>query len=122
MLNNQRRHDRVHINLEVTFQILIPEDSFSPKVMTGHMVDLSERGAMVTVKLPDPLHHSLLTTTRYCQIVPGGTDELPRKLIGKAVWIQKEKDFCRIGLFFEDLPAKSQDLLRKYIAATIRNS
>jgi hypothetical protein len=105
--------------LPVTFSIMLPEQTFQPQSHDGFVCDLSERGAMVVLELPENTYRQLLQTTRYCRV--GFQDEpgLPDKIIGKAVYIQPvtrpNRMEYRIGLFFEDTPPVVLEQLKVFV-------
>jgi hypothetical protein len=114
-----RKLQRVAVRLKAVFSIMVPEDTFQPQMYDAVVSDLSERGAMVNVGLPDDTYRQLIHKTRYCRI--GLTEEdpdLPHRIIGKAVWIQRESsdvNTYRIGLYFDEVPPATVTQIRKYL-------
>lgn len=115
----KRKYPRVAVELETEMSVLIPESTFQPIVHSAIVTDLSERGAMVKLRLDDEVYRTLLQKTRYCRLAFRGTKEIPEKLIGKAVWIQPEQHgqetTYKIGLFFEDIPQALAEHLRAFV-------
>lgn len=115
----QRQFERIKVSVEATFGILIPEATFQPAQFKATVSDLSERGAMVLVKLDPDTYRQMLHKSRYCRIT-FAEKGLPVKLIGRAVWIQPQgkvdEIFYKIGLFFEDCPIHVVEQLRRYVS------
>lgn len=119
-MNEQRKTERVTVTIQAQMSILIPENTFNPLNHPCQLVDLSERGAMVIVKLAQETYSAMLKKTRYCQIQFPEDLGLPKKVTGRAVWLQphvvgQDRTF-RIGLFFEDCPAEIVSKVRSYVA------
>jgi len=117
--SDNRRFERVHVSLPAKFSVLIPEHTFRPVEYECEVLDLSERGAMVNVRLASENYSAMLQKTRYCRLDFLDAIDLPERVTGRAVWLQpqgKDDDRTfRIGLFFEDCPAEIVEALRKYV-------
>jgi len=122
----KRKFDRITVAIPARFSVLIPEHTFRPVEYECEVLDLSERGAMLNVRLSQENYSAMLQKTRYCRIEFIGNDELPDKITGRAVWLQPqgnaEMRVYRIGLFFEDCPAETVSALRKYVESIKKSS
>ena len=118
-LNDNRRYDRVNVAIPAKFSVLIPENTFRPVDYDCEVLDLSERGAMLNVKLSPENYSAMLQKTRYCRLEFADTTALPDKVTGRAVWLQpqgkEDERRYRIGLFFEDCPAEIVSGLRRFV-------
>jgi hypothetical protein len=119
-----RRYPRVPVELAATLCILIPEETFQPIVEEVRVCDMSERGAMVEFGTKESTVKALMRATRYCRLSFHDHPDLPRKISGKAVWVQpigsSEAVRCRLGLFFEDGPPDVVENLRSYTEKRLR--
>lgn len=119
-----RRYPRVPVNLVGTLCILIPEETFQPIVHDVRIHDLSERGAMVEFTTPESTVKALLRATRYCRLSFHDCDDLPEKIIGKAVWVQPigagETVRCKLGLFFEEAAPEVIAKVRCYVEKRLK--
>lgn len=118
--SERRRGERITVSLEAKLNIIIPENTFQPIEVSALVVDLSERGALLVVRLDPETYSALLQKTRYCRIsLLEPNDELPEKITGRAVWIQPQGSIelrnYRLGLFFEDCPETVSEKLKAYI-------
>ena len=64
----QRKYEHVAVTLPARFGVLIPEHTFQPMEYECEVIDLSERGAMINVKLPAENYSMMLQKTRYCRL------------------------------------------------------
>lgn len=116
---DNRQSERVMVALPATISILIPEQTFRPITQNCEVVDISERGAMINVQISPESYTQMLRKTRYCRLEFPDHDELPKKVTGRAVWLQpqgpEENRFYRVGLFFEDCPPEIVSALRTFI-------
>ncbi len=116
----KRKFDRVPVELHARFSVLVPEETFQPIEQDCVVLDLSERGVLVVVRLDSNVYSSMLQKTRFCRIAFADTTlRLPDKVTGKAVWIQPQNigeiTNYRIGLFFEDCPVSVCEKLRNFV-------
>jgi hypothetical protein len=116
---NKRQTPRVPVQIDAQFSVLIPEATFQPLKYPCTVFDLSERGALVGLKLDNDTYRMLLQKTRFCRLnFPAGSG-LPERVIGRSVWIQPEGSVetrsYKIGLFFEDCPTPIMEQLREYL-------
>lgn len=119
-----RKYDRAAVSLPARLSVLIPEQTFRPIEQDCEILDLSERGAMLNVRLSPESYSLMLQKTRYCRLEFAGAVDLPSKVTGRAVWLQPqgndESRVYRIGLFFEDCPAEIVSMLRSYVQSLIK--
>lgn len=119
MNKDLRRYERVEVSLPARISVLIPEHTFRPLELDCEILDISERGAMVNVRLTPENYSLMLQKTRYCRLNFAGAVDLPARVTGRAVWLQPQgKDEGRtykIGLFFEDCPEEIVTILRNYV-------
>lgn len=107
----KRAHDRYEIDLSVTVEILIPEDTFRPHGLSGHTVDVSLHGMQIVLDaLRVDLYSRLLARPRHVRIsfrspVNGETI----KLTGRIAWIDYRKPKasdasgpCNLGVTFSE--------------------
>lgn len=124
MGQEQRQHTRVAVALPAKLSILLPEVTFRPIEEDCEVLDLSERGAMVNVRLAPESYSMMLQKTRYCRLDFAGAVGLPNRVTGRAVWLQPqgpENDRTyRIGLFFEDCPEQVLENLRSFIKSVAK--
>lgn len=115
----KRQYPRVAVDLRARVSVLVPEQTFQPTVHDARVLDMSERGALVVMALTGDVYRSLLQQIRYCRLQFTEADELPHRMIGKAVWIQPESRGgamqYKLGLFFEDIPDDELVRLRAFI-------
>ena len=115
----RRRYPRVAVEIPAVLSVLIPEQTFQPIIHEAYVCDLSERGALVKVRLVDEVYRQLLQKTRYCRLQIKNAPEVPEKVIGTAVWIKPELVHgirqYRIGLHFEDCPDIIAEQLREFV-------
>lgn len=117
--DDKRKYERIVVSLPASFSVLIPEQTFRPVTNDCEVIDLSERGAMLNVRLPAENYSQMLQKTRYCRLEFNGIDALPDKITGRAVWLQPQGNddqrTYRIGLFFEDCPAEIVSALKQFV-------
>lgn len=120
-----RRFERVKVSLPARLSVLIPEQTFRPLELDCEILDISERGAMINVRLEPKNYSLMLQKTRYCRLNFAGAIDLPVRVTGRAVWLQPQgKDENRtykIGLFFEDCPEEIVTILRNYVESLKKN-
>lgn len=125
--NYPRTTPRFEINLAVTVQILIPEDTFVPSVVAGEAIDVSLKGLKVHLnELPRELYHKLLLQPRLVRVCL--TDPFkhePIKITGRIIWIDyhrgedKESErigHCYMGICFEDQKGENLSGYRAFIS------
>lgn len=116
----KRKHPRVAVELPASLSVLIPEETFQPFVHEAIVCDLSERGALVKVRVHPQLQPQLIQNTCYCRLKIQGVPELPDKIIGVAVWIKPETmhgvTIHKMGLYFDHCPDETTAKLRKFVA------
>ena len=116
---DKRKYERVATNLAATLSILIPEETFSPVTNGCEVIDISERGAMVQISLAPESYSQMLQKTRFCRLEFQDTHNLPKRLTGRAVWLQPQGSLqnrsYKVGLFFEDCPPEIVSQLQNYV-------
>lgn len=126
MGTEQRRHVRVAVSIPARISILLPEQTFRPIEEDCEVLDLSERGAMINMRMSPENYSMMLLKTRYCRLDFAGAVGLPMRVTGRAVWLQPqgpESDRSyRIGLFFEDCPDGVMDMLKAFIKSVAKPS
>lgn len=106
-----RVHDRFEVSLDLTLQILIPEDTFTPRGLDGTTMDISARGMKVSIpKLSGEMYTKLLKGTRYarvCFVNPVNDEQI--KLTGQVAWFDFHKPSattpngtCYMGIQFDE--------------------
>jgi len=119
--NEKRRYLRASVCLPARFSVLIPELTFRPVEQDCEVLDISERGAMVNMRLSQETYSLMLQKTRYCRLELDNVTGLPQRITGRAVWLQPqgndENRNYKIGLFFEDCPPEIVSALRAYVQA-----
>lgn len=121
-IRDRRSEPRLVHATRVSVQVLIPEETFQPRSMTGSSIDLAPGGMSVTVEeMTQDLYLRLLSDRRYIRIAfESPLDSGEVKITGKVVGIdfRKEKAAapsgpCELRVFFEE--GKSDDT-GKYMA------
>ncbi len=117
--SDKRKYERVIVSIPAKFSVLIPEHTFRPVDYDCEVLDISERGAMINVRLSPDNYGAMLQKTRYCRLEFYDEANLPDKVTGRAVWLQpqgkEDERIYRIGLFFEDCPAEIVSGLRRFV-------
>jgi c-di-GMP-binding flagellar brake protein YcgR len=115
----RRQHPRANTHLRVSFAVVVPEDTFAPRICEAVVCDISAGGAMVAVRLPEELYSTLLHATRYVRITFRDEELLPHRLIGRAVYIQPisqgERREYRIGVCFDEIAAADRARVQAYV-------
>ncbi len=106
-----RSQQRLPNRLKVKLDILIPEQTFTPKPLDARIVDLTEGGMQLRVpQLPFVLHNQMMRHTRLARVTLSHprTGE-PIKLTGRIVWMDFQKGAgnelgapCSLGIFFSE--------------------
>ncbi len=124
----RRAHERFAMELDVSLQILIPEETFQPRSMKAKTQDISVRGMKLLVPgLSRELYAQLISAKRYARVGltdPKGGDQL--KVSGLIVWYdyhrpekaQRAGD-CLMGI---DINESVTGNLDDYIALVERNT
>lgn len=113
----RRAHTRFELRIDMSAQILIPEETFQPRMYVGASIDVSRSG--LKVRLED-MHiedyKKLLSRTRYIRLTfisPLTRNEV--KVTGRVMWIDYHKRDsstprgpCIVGVFFD--PREGGDL------------
>lgn len=86
----RRRDPRFPLELPVSIEILIPEDSFTPHLFSGISVDFGLWGMSFTVSdIVEDLYHKLLTEPRTIRVAfISSLDHKEIKITGKVVGIE----------------------------------
>ena len=107
------------MHLPVSFGVVVPEDTFAPQVCDALVCDISAGGLMVAVRLSENVYRNLLHATRYVRVAFKEEPNLPRRLIGRAVYIQPisqgEATEYRIGVSFDEISAEDRARLQAYV-------
>ena len=104
-----RAHDRFELQIPVTVEIMIPEDTFRPHGLAGHTVDVSNNGMQVILDaLRVDLYSRLLARPRHVRVTfrnPVNGEQV--KLTGRIAWIDYRKPRasdaageCNLGIVF----------------------
>ena len=121
-MRERRSEPRLKLAMRVSVRVLIPEETFQPRSLTGSSIDVAPGGMSVTVEeMPQDLYLRLLSDRRYIRIAfesPLDAEEV--KITGRVVGIdfRKEKAAapsgpCELRVLFEE--GKSGDT-GKYMA------
>jgi hypothetical protein len=109
-----RSQPRYEMELSVALQILIPEETFTPKIQPGRAVNLSVRGMKVCL---DGISHDfcfkLLQEKRFVRVsLTNPFNGLLIKLMGRIIWVdyhnaarpkfKSESYHSYMGILFED--------------------
>lgn len=108
---HQRAADRFDLQLKITAEILIPEDTFRPHALEGHTLDVSSRGMQVQLDgLQGDLFSRLLVRPRHIRIAfdnPATGKQI--KLTGRIAWLDYRKKNssesagpCNLGVAFSE--------------------
>lgn len=116
----RRKLSRFGVGLQATVSFLFRSHAIE---RTALVCNLTERGAMVKLDLPQELYHMLLVKPRYCRLQFNATRDLPQQVLGKAVWVQPESSRdssqFKIGVFFERCSEAAKVQLRMYGEADV---
>lgn len=108
---------RCPVRVPATLQFHAPDASSEP--VLGVVLDLTERGAMISAELPSPLRLELCKPETDCQIDFSGIPMLPITLLARCIWNQPiDRGNCtiyHIGLCFGEIHASHLHLLRQFI-------
>ncbi len=107
----KRAHDRFAIEFNLSLQVLIPEETLTPKGLNGRALDVSARGMRVAIDaMPAEIYRKLIRHKRLGRIVfshPATGDQL--KLTGRIRWVdfhqtaaEGASGSCFMGLAFEE--------------------
>lgn len=116
---NRRRHVRIPVEVEVTLQVVFPEETFSPRPMRGVTRDLSMSGMrVITYQASEEFYRRIIQAIRYVKVslvLPGLRDEMD--LHGKIVWVDYDnrqiRPCCTFGISFERLRDKEIQALER---------
>lgn len=120
----KRHQNRLNAKLSVEAQIMIPEDTFQPKVYKGITENISESGMKVILFGFDKgIYVKMLRAPRYVKIkLEELVQEKETFLIGRVVWIDyhfkkdsNEEPLCKIGLFFESMTEEQTKKIQQLI-------
>lgn len=68
-IGDRRRTPRYRFEMNVSLQILVPEETFTPIIYECNTHDVSRGGMRVAIeKLPNTMYKKLLSTTRFARI------------------------------------------------------
>jgi len=118
---DRRRNVRVLVHAPVTLLVVFPEETFSPRPMSGYSMDLSLSGMrVVTRQTPESFYRKVLQGVRYAKVstqLPGV--EQPVTFHGRIVWIEFDNKIdppcCTYGVAFERLQPEQMDALERCI-------
>lgn len=116
-----RKHARYAVELRVTLQVLIQEDTFALQEIHARTMDLSERGMRIAIgRLDGEFYTKLLKESRQVRIFfkhPVTEEKL--KLVGRLAWIDYHKAHadetsgpCFMGVLLDGLAGTDLD---KYV-------
>jgi len=106
-----RAHDRFELEMAITVEILIPEDTFRPHGLGGHTVDVSNNGMQIVLDaLRVDLYSRLLARPRHVRVTfrnPVNGEQV--KVTGRIAWIDYRKPRasdaagqCNLGVVFSE--------------------
>lgn len=107
----KRSHDRYEIELDLLLQILVPEETFTPRGLEGKTIDISARGMKIVIpQLTTDFYTKLIKGTRYMRIVLNDPQNgEPIKLTGQIAWFDYHKPSaateagpCYMGIQFDE--------------------
>lgn len=107
----KRAHTRFELKLDITAEILIPEDTFRPHALSGYTIDVSGGGMKAAItSLPQDLYVKLLARPRFVRIAFADPNTGSRiKITGKIAWMDYHKPrsgdrtgTCHLGLAFKE--------------------
>jgi hypothetical protein len=116
------RTGRIPADVPVRLRILIPEETFTPKIIEGRAKDLSTNGMrFVTEEVSQDLFSRLLTGKRHvrCEIhLPDTTADM--MLNARVAWLHFDNrikpELCSLGLEFRNVPAEAQEALSERLS------
>lgn len=106
-----RAHDRYALEIPITVEILIPEDTFRPHGLAGHTLDVSLHGMQLVLEaLRVDLYSRLLARPRHVRVTfRSPVDGEQIKLTGRIAWIDYRKPRasdaagqCNLGVIFSE--------------------
>ena len=116
---HNRRNPRAKVQLPVSFAVVVPEDTFAPQVCDAVVCDISVGGLMVAAKLKEEVYRDLLHAMRYVRVTFADGVPLPRRLIGRAVYIQPithgEGREYRVGVSVDEISPADRAQLQAYM-------
>ena len=121
--DDRRRHTRYPFTAEVKMAVLVPDQTFTPMDIGGHVIDLSTGGLRIKSRdISKQLYLDLLKDLHYAKIevdFPGFSDPFQAKT--SIVWLDfhdpttSERAYCLVGLRFELFYGRSEALLQRVI-------
>lgn len=116
---DRRQRPRVDVWIPALLTVVVPDQPQFIQQRPVTVVDLNERGAMVTLNAEEGFCTTLLRENRTCRLSFGPSSGFPEQIVGRVVWAQAGapggKQAC-IGLFFEHCPPDVREAIRLYLA------
>jgi hypothetical protein len=105
--SDERRHyRRYHLEIPVEIGLYLPEISVHPLQFSGRTIDLSDRGLLVQVPVPQEHYEEMLGQRTVVKVIFPATI-LDLHLMGFCVWqdqiVQGGQRFSRFGINLEEL-------------------
>jgi hypothetical protein len=121
----KRSHNRFAIELDISLQILIPEETFTPRGIEGKTIDISARGMkIVALKLPPEMYTKLIKGTRYMRVVfTSPIDSELIKMTGQIAWFDYHKPSeanagqCFMGIQFDEKSGPGIEAYEKMLSS-----
>lgn len=117
--DERRAHPRVEIWISAMLTVVAPDRPELIRRRSVTVVDLSERGAMVSLGTEPDFCRILIEENRNCRLEFPPSTGLPAEVMARTVWVQPSADgdegvVC-LGLFFENLPPEISREIRRYL-------
>ena len=117
---NRRSEERFVLSLPVSLDVLIPEQTFTPRRLTGKTNDLSAGGMFLTVDdMPQELYREMIGDPRYVRIAFTDTlNSTEVKVTGKVIGLDTQvrpgegSASCNLRVSF---PKKAGPAIRPYL-------
>lgn len=116
----RRRLERFPVSATVTLRVETPDREPAAIDLSGHVSDLSERGAMVEVALEPDSHRRLTDRKSACRMSFDKVPDLPT-LTGRPIWFKSAMaggiKALQVGLYFDPPPEAAAGVLRDWLAS-----
>lgn len=116
----RRGAGRLGVKFPVTISIVFPQDTFTPFIEETNVINLTTRGAMGTVTIPETILQKVLREVHYCRL-QFNADTLPQRILGQVRWysrIQGDKTCHNIGIRFDNISDQDLVKLRTFVSQT----
>ncbi|MBI1292156.1 hypothetical protein GC173_13090 [bacterium] len=113
-----RRFPRYTCNLPAILDIMVPEQTFSPKNVPAACLDLSRTGCRLTCrKIDSDYYRMLMQELRYVKLEIDLLDGRLLRLRGKLVWVDYAREESSLGIMFVSLDEEQLEVLDELLVA-----